>query len=260
MPNTIEKNIIKDNEPTKKIYKITFPSGKVYVGQTSTSLSLRRTRHVNSAFNVNSDSYHTKVSRAIRKYGSDNLEWDIVDVCFSRQELDEKERFYIKALDSIRSGYNISEGGTGGDCLKNASESVRKHHREKARMNTQKWWNEASSEQRQKRCVSLSQGVFCAQNRTRSKEEDLQRSETMKRWWVDNPKEKKERSKKMMGNTCSQGKLKGSKNGRAKLDEAAVKKIRNLYKTEKVTQKQLADMFGVSQSQIGYIVNFRGWK
>lgn len=52
----------------------------------------------------------------------------------------------------------------------------------------------------------------------------------------------------------------GSRNGQAVLHESDVLKIRELYATEQFYQRELAAQFGVSQSVITDIVNFRKWK
>ena len=52
----------------------------------------------------------------------------------------------------------------------------------------------------------------------------------------------------------------GEKNLNSKLKENQIIKIRKLYKTGKYTQKKIGNMFGVSHSNISYIVNGHGWK
>lgn len=47
----------------------------------------------------------------------------------------------------------------------------------------------------------------------------------------------------------------GERNGRARLTDAQVLEIRHQYATLGVTQRYLAEQFGCTQSQIGYIVN-----
>ena len=63
----------------------------------------------------------------IKKYGKENFKKEILEVCKNFTELDEQEKFWIKKLDSINSGYNLTEGGTGGDTFSNNSdkESIR---------------------------------------------------------------------------------------------------------------------------------------
>jgi hypothetical protein len=52
---------------------------------------------------------------AIKKYGIDNFERIILEKCFSKHELNEREKYWIKEKDTINKGYNLVEGGTGGD-------------------------------------------------------------------------------------------------------------------------------------------------
>lgn len=53
--------------------------------------------------------------KAIRKYGQNNFNWEIICFCNSEKELNEKEKYYIKKFGD----YNIASGGTGGDTLSN---------------------------------------------------------------------------------------------------------------------------------------------
>ena len=62
----------------------------------------------------------TLLKRAIDKYGKENFEKEIICLCSSQEELDEKEKYYIKLYDAVNSEefYNIAEGGLGGNpCL-----------------------------------------------------------------------------------------------------------------------------------------------
>ena len=51
----------------------------------------------------------------------------------------------------------------------------------------------------------------------------------------------------------------GENNGQSKLKEFEVLEIRELYKTGKYTQKNLGNMFDISQTQIYRIVNNKRW-
>jgi len=55
------------------------------------------------------------IKYAIKKYGIDNFEKIILDECFNKEELNEKEIFWIDKKQTIKSGYNLTKGGTGGD-------------------------------------------------------------------------------------------------------------------------------------------------
>jgi group I intron endonuclease len=83
----------------------------------------KTTNLINGKFYVGKDAKNRKyylgsgkvLRLAIEKYGKENFKKEILEVCSSLEELSEREKYWIKALDSINSGYNITEGGTGGD-------------------------------------------------------------------------------------------------------------------------------------------------
>ena len=59
----------------------------------------------------------TAISRALKKYGKENFKKEILCYCESREEADEKEKYYIQKFDAVnnKNFYNNSEGGLGGD-------------------------------------------------------------------------------------------------------------------------------------------------
>lgn len=87
------------------IYKVTnLLNGKIYVGQDSN----------------NRDEYFGSgiwISRSIKKYGRHNFKKEIIEVCSSLEELNNREIFWISNLNSTdpNIGYNVHVGGTGGD-------------------------------------------------------------------------------------------------------------------------------------------------
>jgi group I intron endonuclease len=57
---------------------------------------------------------------AIKKYGKSNFVKEILESCETRQQLSEREKYWIKEFNCIApNGYNISTGGTGGDNFTN---------------------------------------------------------------------------------------------------------------------------------------------
>lgn len=87
---------------TQGIYKITNKeNGKVYIGQ-ATDIERRFSEHKKQR-KVPIDMY-------INIFGIDNFDYEIVEEC-SLEDLDEKEKFYIKEYNSIEEGYNYQEGG-----------------------------------------------------------------------------------------------------------------------------------------------------
>ena len=60
------------------------------------------------------------IKRAIEKYGKNNFIKEIIDECESNDELCDKEKLWINKYNSITpNGYNISNGGDGGDTFTN---------------------------------------------------------------------------------------------------------------------------------------------
>lgn len=86
------------------IYKTTnLVNGKIYVGQDSN----------------NNDNYFGSgllIKRAISKHGVKNFKKEILEVCSTKLELNNKEIYWIEKLNAtdVRIGYNITNGGDGG--------------------------------------------------------------------------------------------------------------------------------------------------
>lgn len=83
------------------IYKITNPSGKVYIGQ-SIDIENRFKQH-KRAFNLGSG---TKLYNSFLKYGYDNHSFEVISEC-TIEELNKKERFYQEQFDSVNKGLNL---------------------------------------------------------------------------------------------------------------------------------------------------------
>jgi len=84
------------------IYKTTnLITGKIYVGQDSK----------NKPNYLGSGKY---LWNAINKHGKENFKKEIICECFSKEDLNEKEKYWIKTLNcKVPNGYNITEGGDG---------------------------------------------------------------------------------------------------------------------------------------------------
>lgn len=87
------------------IYKITNKiNSKIYIGQTIRSIEERWKEHAEKG---------SALYRAIHKYGKENFTIEQIDVAVNRDELDEKEKYWIKHYDSTnkKKGYNLTSGG-----------------------------------------------------------------------------------------------------------------------------------------------------
>jgi len=110
-PETLAKHDIREDGikecmgPTGIIYKISSPSGKVYVGQTIRSFEKRMQEHRDMK------STCSAVRNAIDKYG-DEMKYEIIEENVPQEHLDEREIYWIKELNSLRpDGYNLRTGG-----------------------------------------------------------------------------------------------------------------------------------------------------
>jgi hypothetical protein len=81
---------------------------KVYIGQTTMTLNQRISCH---RINKRCRLFH----RAIQKYGMDVFQWTTLAECVSKEELDQKEMYWIEKLNANNPvfGYNLKSGGAG---------------------------------------------------------------------------------------------------------------------------------------------------
>lgn len=87
----------------------------------------KTTNIVNQKFYVGKDTHNNpnyygsgkRLKLAIQKYGLGNFKKEILETCESLERLNEREKFWIKELNAINEGYNISLGGDGGDTISN---------------------------------------------------------------------------------------------------------------------------------------------
>lgn len=85
---------------------------KIYIGQ-SIDPKKRFREHKNAAFNSNNTDYDLPIHRAIRKYGLDNFDIVILEFC-SKNQADEREKYWIQFYNSYNKGYNATNGGQDG--------------------------------------------------------------------------------------------------------------------------------------------------
>lgn len=86
------------------IYKITSPSGKIYIGQ-SVNIEERKKSYENLWCEKQS-----KIYLSIKKYGWDLHVFEIQEL-LSREELDKREIHWISFYNSVEKGLNLTTGG-----------------------------------------------------------------------------------------------------------------------------------------------------
>lgn len=96
------------------VYKtINLINGKIYIGQD---------RNNNPAY-IGSGKL---INRAIKKYGKENFRKEIIEICDSKQHLNEREIYWINYYSStdVLIGYNIAIGGQGGNLGKKVNKKI----------------------------------------------------------------------------------------------------------------------------------------
>ena len=81
-------------------------NGKIYIGQ-SVNIKVRYAQHLYDAHTLKTSSL---LAKAIHKYGIENFTFEIIELC-SKEQLNEREIYWISYYDSYRNGYNNTPGG-----------------------------------------------------------------------------------------------------------------------------------------------------
>ena len=103
------------------VYKATSPSGKSYIGITQQTFQTRKLEHLRRSKSGSTKAFHN----AIRKYGEENIKWEVIDKVDKWEKLEEIEMFYIQKFDTYRNGYNMTLGGDGTIGYKQSEEWVK---------------------------------------------------------------------------------------------------------------------------------------
>lgn len=88
--------------------------GKKYIGQ-----------HAYSEFNENYKGSGVYLQKAIKKHGKENFKVEILEWCYSQEELDEREVYWIDFYQAVESDefYNLAKGGSFGCSVKGSKRS-----------------------------------------------------------------------------------------------------------------------------------------
>jgi hypothetical protein len=100
---------MEQQKPYGIIYRATNKlNGKFYVGLSTQTLDERKRGHI---LDAKRGSY--LFMNALTKYGEDGFIWKEIDVAYSKEELGEKEDYWIERLDARNKdiGYNLRRGG-----------------------------------------------------------------------------------------------------------------------------------------------------
>ena len=114
-------------------------NNKQYIGQTVNKITKRFSQHKHASYNLNHKDANTPLHQAIRKYGIENFDIEKLEEC-SQEELNEREIYWIKKLNTYNNGYNASLGGYG-KVLYNYQDIVNYYQKTLSKKETQKYFN-----------------------------------------------------------------------------------------------------------------------
>lgn len=102
-------------------------NGKIYIGQT-VNFKERIWQH-QRCYEKEDCKFHD----AIKEFGFDNFEWEILKTFCTKKEAEESEKYFIEFYNSYRDGYNENKGGVGGHnaksviCLSLSGEYIKRY-------------------------------------------------------------------------------------------------------------------------------------
>ena len=107
------------------IYKITSPSGKIYIGQTNDIIKRR------NAYNSNHCKRQPKLYNSIKKYGWNNHTFEIIEEVsmeFNKFWLNLQEIYCIDFYNSFVNGLNCTLGGDGANHSDETKQKIKDNH------------------------------------------------------------------------------------------------------------------------------------
>jgi group I intron endonuclease len=218
------------------VYKITnLINKKIYIGMTK-NIETRWLTH-----KTRSKTRKTLLYCAMNHYGLENFKIDVLETCATELEAKNAEIRLIASLGTQNSstGYNMTAGGDG---VCNPSDEIR------SKMSISRTGKKASLETKQKMSNKRKGCIFSNTHR-----ENLSKAGKL-RYEYGHKVEFKESTRQKLSE-----KSKGSRNPSAKLTEKEVLEIKRLLKSKLYTHYQIADMFKISRSTVGFIKNERLW-
>lgn len=100
-------------------------NNKMYVGQSRQGYRKRFIQHLCPKSSC------PLLNKAIQKYGKENFRCELLDIAYSQEDANEKEKMWISALGTYQreKGYNLSMGGEIGSFNKETIEKMSKAHK-----------------------------------------------------------------------------------------------------------------------------------
>ncbi len=208
-------------------------NNKGYVGQTIKTAKRRWQFHCSNA--KHNKNQCLLLERAIRKYGLESFEIEILEKCTSIKTLNEAEVKWIQEKNTLTPhGYNIESGGRNNKWTDDQKAKMRK-----IQNNRSPEWQANLKEGLKKRGSEWREHLSESRQGYKPTEAQLKGLEH--------------------GRVKGRKGMKGEKNGRSKLTPDDVREIRRSYSAKEMSQQKLADKFEVSQGLVGMIIRRKAW-
>lgn len=213
------------------IYKVENKiNGKIYIGKTIKSLIIRKNAHKQEAKRLSPYYFH----QAIRKYGFENFEWEILQFSFNLEKLNSLEKFYINLYESNNreKGYNLTAGGEGSSGYVPSAETKFKTSQTlKGRIP----WNKGK--------IALNKGLSMSQEQ-REKLSKAHKGKKLSKTHIENITKS----------------VTGENNPRAILNNSKVEIIKFLLKRDDININEISEFFGVNKGIIYDIKRNKNWR
>jgi group I intron endonuclease len=190
------------------IYRVTGPTGKVYIGQTTNTLNRRKGQH---AYRTKKGDNRETFQAALLDEGFSAFTWEQVDTANSKEELDTKEKHWIAYFDSTNTekGYNSTAGGVSYTPSPEHRQKIRvalqgrKHSAELRRKNSESHKGLKSTPET---CLKMSLAHKGKKRKPLSPETKRKVSEGLKRFYQSQQGivDRKKRSARLKGRTVSE--------------------------------------------------------
>lgn len=234
------------------IYKATnLVNGKIYIGLTIKTLKVRKIQHISGSRNNSNLAFH----RALRKYGENNFVWETIDSAKTEEELKEKEIYWIAYYNCCvfadnSNGYNLSSGGDGTSGYKQTDAQKQKNSDIRKKKGLAKGSKNIKAKLTENEVLQIKELI----------KEGLSLRDIADKFGVCQDSIGRIRNGKTwnhVGEDLSNNKH--SNKGSSKLTESEVREIKLLLKDGKMTQNEIAEIYGVKRVTITNIKTGKSW-
>lgn len=166
---------------------------KKYIIYLTTNL-INQKKYIGQHFGYENDDYlgsGVLLQRALKKYGRQNFKRQTLEICESKEQASEQEKYWIKHYDAVDSDefYNISEGGDLDAGWHQANKWFKSHPEEAQRIyqqsiqKLQAWWKNHPEELKKNNELLIQQAKIWRQENPEKVQENMKKINIAKEQW-----------------------------------------------------------------------------